>query len=1796
MPRTSPVHYIAPSAISIIPNANGSQNDLAVSVAENAKIKVFSAAAGINTVNGNYQEWLLSGLNRRLANSDSPYTIYARLQKNGTAGYLVFAPKVWDGVNFSDKYPCVTKDGLSIISYTPSADVISAIESYWFIRLGDVSLPEGGLRSVSYDTGILGTDQYNEEWELNPDELPLRVEITNSKEAGVPYVAWEENINIVAKLVEGWDGSVDAGKVKRWTIRRDTGDAEADAAWNFPVAEDADPEAEPTPRTMTNGQVTLSHAHDTDDFNGAPAAAFVITAWGEQEPSDDSENSESSDSSGNSEDTEEEAVLIELASAAITILAETAERYELALSTHIASYSPVTEQYSPSGGIDVRIRAVKQDGSVFFLTQALFDAAQLTVLYVASGASDDSATELEFAGTSSAEAKANIPISAFAAQKSLDVRLRNAAGVELSAVSVAFVRDGEDGNDREWIYRLNSKAGYDSKVANRGKEFQDDEFVPVDWTDDPVGVSESGDTEYASWRDHDNTTNQWGDFHAPVIWSHYGADGSPGGNTVSIFRWNASGDTPPAVPTSKAYPPAASTGWYKSAPNRTDNGFLWMSTGQLNTQDNTVDEWATPVRISGDNGTPGEDGDGTEWIYKKVRESDGVPALPATSEDRDGYVPEGWSNHPQGVDSQYIYEYACYRTQTATGTDSRAWGAWRGRQGTGSSTDAPILWSHYGRNGMDGDGTEYVFMRTKKAVPPVMDSTQEGYLSDEFLPNITAASRTASQAEQLKTTDEPAGPDETYPYEWVAMRSKASAAADGSRAWTKFTGKNNDYKMSLWSKWAKDADVWTIGDDGYWYKNGEKTDIKAEGSDGTGVQLRGSVDVLYSADAQSGQTSLQGLTGVAVGDCYVVNANRHLYFYTGEGSFPDNWKDLGEFKGEPGENSYMHIAYAEEVTLVGGVVTAVTGFSVTKQRDDYPWIGLRVDHNETDPGANAQTDAERLAAAKLYEWNYVKGADGTSPWVADLDNEMDSVACDTSGKPASTQEVKTTLALYYGSNPQNFLITAIKRNGSTTIGTGVTVKIDGTPRTAVTTASLTHEVAVAYATDAVINGKDDYEITLADADNTVTRMLHFTVNGIRPGANGDDAVIYNLKPSLSQISVARTDDGGYTPTNVKLTCGYVKNVGGEFTTVDDANSNNAIDGKYYVYYRMRNRPSGGWGATFYRYNYGSYHDILASTGLSVASNSAVEFVLCTNNSLTVAASAITGLIDRETVPVVADGQNGENGDPGEPGEPGEDAYALTADPPSVTFECNSSGICTESAAKEVELTMYKGADQVDFTPTVESTVSCIARVTGSMVLIYAGVKWKSGSTVVYTEKDYPQVAAGDTVYDANGKAVGVVTSWGTVYIMYGGTRYSNPSYRNLSSAGRAVVKATAGSVSRSVTIPVVGNKRGADGTPGSAGAMLYPAGVWEAKTYRANGDSRPYVLYQPNNSYYYLNTTSASASDVPGTSSKWTLMTQVDVVFAKFGIMDYGKMASSIFCGDWMYSQYGKLYTSANAYTEVNEANYETPYTFDGNTAVPYAWFNPEYPQGGARATFAPNWAVNLRTGESFQGAANISGTVTAENFYVSTMFRGDEVNDTAIALVNKEDFVDANAGKGYPTSGQAKVICDSFVQGDIVDLAVRGDIKEIFDGFSVSPPYGWGHVTNTKQKCFLFPNCGLTYLPAPSLFPGKMVEVYNHTGSTYNILCADSNKENPDIYTQVPEDGYPHRRVFVVSSWDGASDYVGITIDGGKPVVNYTNARPYIGIPTGKKATFLSMQIWTSATSNTKYYFWALLELTNIL
>jgi hypothetical protein len=105
-------------------------------------------------------------------------------------------------------------------------------------------------------------------------------------------------------------------------------------------------------------------------------------------------------------------------------------------------------------------------------------------------------------------------------------------------------------------------------------------------------------------------------------------------------------------------------------------------------------------------------------------------------------------------------------------------------------------------------------------------------------------------------------------------------------------------------------------------------------------------------------------TQVKHGDCYICDANRHLYMFTNSPSVA--WNDLGEFKGEPGTSSYMHIAWADKVTFSGGSYATIEGFIKVYDGKPHDWVGFCTDNNSDDP-----TDW------KAYKWNYQRGADGS---------------------------------------------------------------------------------------------------------------------------------------------------------------------------------------------------------------------------------------------------------------------------------------------------------------------------------------------------------------------------------------------------------------------------------------------------------------------------------------------------------------------------------------------------------------------------------------------------------------------------------------------------------------------------------------------------------------------------------------------------------------------------------------------------------------------------------------------------
>lgn len=594
MPRKSPVHYIAPSAVSIVPNANNTASDLAVYVARGTKIKVYSPGIKeLGMVNETYQEWTLTGRNRRLADATKPYTIYARLSKtNKTDGYLVFAPMKdrnagmeGEQPDWHDKYNYPTVEGMTDI------DGALTDQNYWYIKLGEVGEPKDGQRTVDLDTGILTTDQYNIEWSTNPADMPLRVEIgctIGDEDAGpTPYVPAGSQLVLTASLMRGWVDAAEEESFDHWEISRNTGDADADAAWPDNVRKEA---------FAGSGSITITHVRgDGDDFRGLVAVPFTVTAMRrkvepepepEPEPEENAENTENTEVTENTGESEgqeggdEQPVTYEpIASTSITIYAESAETYEIVLSDRKVVYNAETHTYTPEDGVTIRIRTTDQHGDAADITYGQLEIACLSLEYAVGSSS--AWTDMDLGGPSDETVTTVIPVEVFAALQNYDtvyVRLVRDAdtssqgslgvAIELARQTIMYevVQQQEPTTrEREWIYLRSRMSitfggatsanpepalvayGEENPEGIAGHVNQDkhkDHWVPEGWQMNDPGADSTWYYVYASWRDWipastDPDTGEavaahWGDFIPARTWHQYNSGG--GGEGVFISK------------------------------------------------------------------------------------------------------------------------------------------------------------------------------------------------------------------------------------------------------------------------------------------------------------------------------------------------------------------------------------------------------------------------------------------------------------------------------------------------------------------------------------------------------------------------------------------------------------------------------------------------------------------------------------------------------------------------------------------------------------------------------------------------------------------------------------------------------------------------------------------------------------------------------------------------------------------------------------------------------------------------------------------------------------------------------------------------------------------------------------------------------------------------------------------------------------------------------------------------------------------------------------------------------------
>lgn len=222
-----------------------------------------------------------------------------------------------------------------------------------------------------------------------------------------------------------------------------------------------------------------------------------------------------------------------------------------------------------------------------------------------------------------------------------------------------------------------------------------------------------------------------------------GANGKNGVNGSTFYFIYTAASSAPSTPTFTD--PTSLIGqsvWSLKPPTPTSGKFVYMSQAMLNARTNTFGTWSTPIRITGLNGENGADGTDIEFIY--LRNTGDTPSKPA-SENKDDYVPSGWTDSPSGITATYQYEWVCVRTKPSG-------------SGTWSAFSTPVIWAKWGDKGTDGDGTEYVFKRTEVETAPdaiLVSSTADGYVPTGW-------------------TDEPSGVSADYPFEWVSIRHKTN--------------------------------------------------------------------------------------------------------------------------------------------------------------------------------------------------------------------------------------------------------------------------------------------------------------------------------------------------------------------------------------------------------------------------------------------------------------------------------------------------------------------------------------------------------------------------------------------------------------------------------------------------------------------------------------------------------------------------------------------------------------------------------------------------------------------------------------------------------------------------------------------------------------------------------------------------------------------------------------------------------------------------------------------------------------
>ena len=776
----------------------------------------------------------------------------------------------------------------------------------------------------------------------------------------------------------------------------------------------------------------------------------------------------------------------------------------------------------------------------------------------------------------------------------------------------------------------------------------DDVIVPMDRGEWVSGteyyyydrVSHGGSLWLCIIPEGSSTTDEPSD--TSVAWQKQVAKGDKGETSFKslVFKRSA---TKPSKPTGGSYASPVPSGWSDGIPSGTDT--IWMSSRIFTTDGQAPQQSAwTAVQLMSDTesfdvefspvvSNPGNPTDNPDDWYDPTTDpsADWENMIWMATRTKNNGVWGNWEITKVKGEKGSFKSRVFKRTNTDIS----------GTRPTGGTYDSPIPTSGGWTDGIpSGDAILWSSVRTfdvgggttEWSLP--VQETDTATLDIEFSPNATCpavpygtdASKKDSTTYINKRTAQGWHDPSRLPTGTMIWRAECKIkngayelGSDGKPAWvmTRIYGEKGDagnFKSTVFKRTNTKPNKPTGGS----YDSPVPSGWSDGVPDGSTI-LWASTNVFYSTGGSSGWTDPKQMTDTADFDVEFSSVaspkapSGHPNTNTQWSNTSDSttiwmatseyhngvWSDwqVSKIKGEKGDAGTNAITTALKYT--GPLADSATKPTVATYKN-FTWTDGIPTQTEAKPNvyvgiwqydASTILDISKTApkSISLFAHYGKTGSSGTSPYFADIDNEMDSIPCDSNGKTVAAYDVTVNVSVWHGSTEQT--LTKL----TTTSVTGVTITANKTNKT----------VRFQVSSGTTIAEVNRIGITVASSESG-DMSLSFTLNGVRAGKDGSPAVIYTLVPSVS--SVVKKKNGTYSVQNVS--CTRQKNVGGTIT-------NNTTDG-----------------TITYKLDGGTETSYTNNTNIAVTNfTKSIQFIFKVNSVV----------VDTETIPMVGDGDDGTDG-------------------------------------------------------------------------------------------------------------------------------------------------------------------------------------------------------------------------------------------------------------------------------------------------------------------------------------------------------------------------------------------------------------------------------------------------------------------------------------------------------------------------------------------------------------------------